>query len=453
MAEKEKATQEREPRIGVYVCHCGINIAHTVDVRRVAEAIGKLPNVVVSETYPYMCSDPGQNLIKEAVRKHDLTGVVVAACSPRMHEPTFRTAVSDVGINPYMFDMANIREQCSWIHDDTDEATAKAIDLVRAAVARASHLAPLTEREVPVTPSALVVGGGIAGIQAALDIADAGYQVHLVEKEGTIGGHMAQLDKTFPTLDCSACILTPRMVDVSRHPNIDLMTYSELADIQGYVGNFTATVRQKPRYVDLEKCTNCGLCYANCPIRNVPQLREPPGVPRDLALEDRRKLDEMIAEHGADAEQLIQILQDVNVEYNYLPADALKYVGYRIGVPPATIYHVASFYTAFSLEQRGRRIIKVCMGTACHARGAVRVLEEIERTLGIGPGETTADMEYTLLTVNCLGCCALGPVVVVDNEYHSVSPGEAESILALPSWARPDAADAGGGGSAAEGTE
>jgi NADH:ubiquinone oxidoreductase subunit E/NAD-dependent dihydropyrimidine dehydrogenase PreA subunit len=444
-------TRDREPRIGVYVCHCGINIAYTVDVRRVADAIGKLPNVVVSETYPYMCSDPGQNLIKDDIKKHDLTGVVVAACSPRMHEPTFRTAVSDVGINPYMFDMANIREQCSWIHDDTEEATAKAIDLVRAAVARASHLEPLTEREVPVTPSALVVGGGIAGIQAALDIAEAGYQVHLVEKEGTIGGHMAQLDKTFPTLDCSACILTPRMVDVSRHPNIDLMTYSELADIQGYVGNFTATVRQKPRYVDLEKCTNCGLCYANCPIRNVPQLREPPGVPRDLALEDRTKLDEMIAEHGAEAEQLIQILQDVNVEYNYLPADALKYVGYRIGVSPATIYHVASFYTAFSLEQRGRRIIKVCMGTACHARGAVRVLEEIERTLGIGPGETTADMEYTLLTVNCLGCCALGPVVVVDNEYHSVSPGEAESILALPSGKRSEAR--GGGGSAAEGTE
>jgi len=328
--------------------------------------------------------------------------------------------------------MANIREQCSWIHDDTDEATTKAIDLVRAAVARASHLEPLVEREVPVTPSALVIGGGIAGIQASLDIAEAGYQVHLVEKEGTIGGHMAQLDKTFPTLDCSACILTPKMVDVSRHPNIDLMTYSELADIQGYVGNFTATVREKPRYVDLEKCTNCGLCYANCPIRNVPQLREPTGIPRGLAESDRKKLDEMIAEHGADTEQLIQILQDVNVEYNYLPVDALKYVAYRLGVDPATIYHVASFYTAFSLEERGRRIIKVCVGTACHARGAVRVLEELERTLGIGPGETTEDMEYTLLTVNCLGCCALGPVVVVDNEYHSVSPGEAGSLVALP---------------------
>jgi NADH:ubiquinone oxidoreductase subunit E/NAD-dependent dihydropyrimidine dehydrogenase PreA subunit len=435
MSENEKATQEREPRIGVYVCHCGINIAYTVDVRHVAEAIGKLPNVVVSETYPYMCSDPGQNLIKADIEKHDLTGVVVAACSPRMHEPTFRKAVSDVGINPYMFDMANIREQCSWIHDETDEATAKAIDLVRAAVARASHLEPLTEREVPVTPSALVVGGGIAGIQAALDIADAGYQVHLVEKDGTIGGHMAQLDKTFPTLDCSACILTPKMVDASRHPKIDLMTYSEVENIEGYVGNFTATVRQKARYVDLEKCTNCGLCYANCPIRNAPQLREPPGIPRDLADGDRKRLDEIIADHGADREQLIQILQDVNAEHNHLPVDALKYVAYRLGVEPATIYHVASFYTAFSLEPRGRRIIKVCMGTACHARGAVRVLEELERTLGIGPGETTADMEFTLLTVNCLGCCALGPVVVVDNDYHSVSPGEAESLLAFPAGA------------------
>jgi NADH:ubiquinone oxidoreductase subunit E/NAD-dependent dihydropyrimidine dehydrogenase PreA subunit len=429
--EGKKVKQEpEEPRLGVYICHCGINIAYTVDVRRVAEAASSFPNVVVSKTYPYMCSDPGQGLIKADIEEQGLTGVVVAACSPRMHEPTFRAAVADAGVNPYMFDMANIREQCSWIHEHTDEATAKAIDVVRAAVARASHLAPLVEREVPVTPAALVVGGGISGIQAALDIAEAGYQVHLVEKDASIGGRMAQLDKTFPTLDCSACILTPKMVDASRHPNINLMTHSELKDVQGYVGNFAATVTRKARYVDLEKCTNCGLCYANCPVRNVPQLREPVGIPRTLSNKDRARLDEIIADHGRVPGELIQILQDVNVEYNHLPADALKYVGYSLGVPPATVFHVASFYTAFSLEPRGRRIIKVCMGTACHARGAVKVLEELERKLGIGPGETTEDLEYTLLTVNCLGCCALGPVVVVDNDYYSVAPGRADAVLA-----------------------
>ncbi len=418
------------PRIGVYVCHCGINIAYTVDVRRVAEVASSFPGVVVAKTYPYMCSEPGQSLIKTDIREHGLTTVVVAACSPRMHEPTFRAAVADAGINPYLFEMVNIREQCSWIHEHTEAATEKAIDLVRAGVARAALLAPLTEREVDVIPAALVIGGGIAGIQAALDIADAGFKVHLVEKEPTIGGHMAQLDKTFPTLDCSACILTPKMVDAGRHPNIDLMTYSRVTDVAGYVGNFKVTVTKKARYVDLDKCTNCGLCYENCPIRNVPQLREPSGIPSGLTDDDRKKLDEIIAARGEDEEELIQILQDVNNEYNYLPADALKYVGLRLGVPPATVYHVASFYTAFSLEPRGRRIVKVCVGTACHARGAMKVLEELERTLGIGPGETTEDMEYTLLTVNCLGCCALGPVVVVDDEYHSVLPGGVEAILA-----------------------
>jgi NADH:ubiquinone oxidoreductase subunit E/NAD-dependent dihydropyrimidine dehydrogenase PreA subunit len=421
---------EREPRVGVYVCHCGINIAYMVDVRRVAEVASTFPNVVVSKTYPYMCSDPGQTLIKEDIEKNDLTAVVVAACSPRMHEPTFRAALADAGVNQYLFDMANIREQCSWITEDPEAATEKAIDLVRAAAARATHLKPLIEREVPVIPEALVVGGGIAGIQSALDIAEAGYRVHLVEKDATIGGRMAQLDKTFPTLDCSACILTPKMVDAGRHPNIDLMTYSEIKETEGYIGNFTATITRKARYVDIDKCTNCGLCYAECPIRNVPQLREPPGIPRDLADGDRGKLDEIIAEHGADAEELIQILQDVNIEYNYLPVDALKYVSFRLGIPPATIYHVASFYTSFSLEPRGKQIIKVCMGTACHARGAVRVLEELERRLGIGPGETTDDLAYTLLTVNCLGCCALGPVVVMDNEYHSVAPGGTDDVFA-----------------------
>ena len=264
MAEKSTSS---ELKLGVYICHCGINIAHTVDVEKVAEVAGSLPGVAVAKTYPYMCSDPGQSLICADIEEHGLSGVVVAACSPRMHEPTFRAAVTSVGMNPYMFEMANIREHCSWIHDDKDAATEKAIDLVRAAVARAKHLEGRTEREIEVIPEALVIGGGVAGIQAALDIADAGYKVHLVEKEPSIGGRMAQLDKTFPTLDCSACILTPKMVDVSRHENIDLMVYSEVEDITGYVGNFKVVVRKKATSVDRHLCNSCGDCIEKCPVK------------------------------------------------------------------------------------------------------------------------------------------------------------------------------------------
>jgi heterodisulfide reductase subunit A len=262
----DKSTARRQ-KLGVYICHCGINIAHTVDVEKVAEEAGKLPGVAIARTYPYMCSDPGQSLICSDIEEHGLTGVVVAACSPRMHEPTFRAAIASAGLNPYVFDMANIREQCSWIHDDKEAATEKAIDLVRSAVARAAYLEELSEREIDVVPEALVIGGGIAGIQAALDIADAGFKVHLVEREPSIGGHMAQLDKTFPTLDCSACILTPKMVDAGRHPNIDLMVYSEVEDITGYVGNFKVSVRKRATSVDRHLCNSCGDCVAKCPSK------------------------------------------------------------------------------------------------------------------------------------------------------------------------------------------
>lgn len=255
-----------EPRIGVYVCHCGINIARTVDVRAVAEYAGKLPQVIVSRDYLYMCSEPGQELIRKDIREFGLTRVVVAACSPRMHEPTFRGAVFGAGMNPYLFEMANIREQCSWVHDDRDEATAKAKDLVRSAVARAGLLEELFDKEAAVTEAVLVIGGGVAGIQAALDTAQAGFKTYLVEKTPSIGGHMAQLDKTFPTLDCSACILTPKMVEVARHPNIELLAYSEVTEVTGSMGNFRVKVRKKPRYVN-EKCTNCGLCAEACVMK------------------------------------------------------------------------------------------------------------------------------------------------------------------------------------------
>ena len=233
-------------RVGVYVCHCGINIAATVDVETVAAFAKTLPNVVVAKDYTYMCSDPGQDLIKTDIKEHGLTHVVVASCSPTMHEPTFRRAVSEAGVNPYCYEMANIREQCSWVHKDRVRATEKAKHIVASAVAKAALLQPLEEREADVTPAALVIGGGIAGIAASLDIADAGFKVYLVEKEPTIGGRMAQLNRTYPTLESSLELLGPKMKAVAEHPNIEVLTSSEVVGIEGYIGNFQVQVRQSP---------------------------------------------------------------------------------------------------------------------------------------------------------------------------------------------------------------
>ena len=252
------------PRIGVYICHCGINIGSVVDVDAVVEHASRLPGVAVARNYSYMCSDPGQGMIKDDIEKEKLNRVIVASCSPRMHEPTFRNTLKDAGLNPYFLEMANIREQVSWVHEDKEVATEKAKKLVEAAVAKALLLEALEEKEVDVTPSCLIIGAGIAGIQAALDVADAGFKAYLVDKNPSVGGHMSQLDKTFPTLDCSACILTPKMVDVANHPNIELMTYSQVEEVEGYVGNFKVKIRKKARYVDFDKCTGCGDCAEAC---------------------------------------------------------------------------------------------------------------------------------------------------------------------------------------------
>ena len=254
-------------RIGVFICWCGSNIAATVDVKKVAETIKSEPGVVYSEDYQYMCSENGQQLIRQAIKEHNLTGIVVGSCSPRMHEATFRKTAEAAGLNPYMVEIANIREHCSWIHKDMDEATEKAIVLVRTAIAKVKLNAPLQAGESPVKKRALVIGGGIAGIQAALDIADAGFEVDIVEKNATIGGRMAQLDKTFPTLDCSACILTPKMVDCAQHEKIDILSYSEVEEVKGFVGNFNVKIRRKARYVDEKKCTGCKICMEKCPSK------------------------------------------------------------------------------------------------------------------------------------------------------------------------------------------
>lgn len=264
-----------KPRVGVYVCHCGTNIAGTVDVESVARWAGEsLPGVVVAREYKYMCSSLGQDLIQQDIEKEGLERVVVAACSPHLHEKTFRRACAKAGLNPFLMQMANIREHVSWATEDRALATDKARAEVAAAVRRVEHHRPLEPVKVPVNPATLVVGGGIAGIQAALELADAGYPVYLVEREPSIGGHMAQFDKTFPTLDCAACILTPRMSEVGQHENVTLMAYSEVEEVTGYVGNFHVRVRKKARFVNEATCTGCGVCIEKCPQSVVDEVFE-----------------------------------------------------------------------------------------------------------------------------------------------------------------------------------
>lgn len=257
-------------RIGVFVCWCGSNIAKTVDVAAVAEAAKSFPGVVYATDYKYMCSEPGQNMVKDAIVEHKLDRIVIASCSPRLHEPTFQRCIGEAGLNPYMVEMANIREQCSWVHERTPETTEKAIELTRMAVAKVAKNEPLFRNKISLNRKALVIGGGIAGIQAALDIADAGYPVVLVERTPSIGGHMAQYDKTFPTLDCAACILTPKMVDCASHPLIDIWSYSEVEEVNGFVGNFEVKIRKKAKSVIEDKCTGCGVCMEKCPKKGIP---------------------------------------------------------------------------------------------------------------------------------------------------------------------------------------
>lgn len=253
-------------RIGVFICHCGINIAGTVDVKKVAQEMSNYPDVIHAEDYVYMCSDPGQNLIMDTIQEKKLDGVVVACCSHNLHESTFRNAARLAGINAFQCEIANIREQCSWVHKNMDEATEKALKITKSIIEKVRWNEPLKPISVPVTKKVLVIGGGIAGIQASIDLANSGLEVIMVEKAPSIGGRMIQLSETFPTLDCSQCILTPKMVEVAKHPKIQLMTYSEVQEVSGYVGNFKVKILKKPTYVDPEKCTLCDECTRVCPV-------------------------------------------------------------------------------------------------------------------------------------------------------------------------------------------
>ncbi|MDO5851462.1 MAG: CoB--CoM heterodisulfide reductase iron-sulfur subunit A family protein [Methanobacteriaceae archaeon] len=265
MAEDNQ--KDEEIRVGVYVCHCGVNIGGVVNCEEVSEYAKTIPNVVVAREYKYMCSDPGQTLIQNDIKEQNLNRVVVAACSPRLHEPTFRRAVKEAGLNPFLFEFANLREQDSWVHmNEPEAATAKAKDLVRMACAKARLLKPLEAEKVSVDKTAMVIGGGVSGIQTALDLGDMGFKTYLIERNPTISGRMGQLDKTFPTLDCSMCILAPKMVDAGKHENIELISYAEVKKVDGYIGNFKVTITKKPRYVNEETCTGCGVCQEVCPI-------------------------------------------------------------------------------------------------------------------------------------------------------------------------------------------
>ena len=417
-------------RVGVFVCWCGANIAETVDSPEVARYAATLPGVVISQDYRYTCSEPGQRMITDAIQEHKLTGVVVASCSPRMHESTFRKTAATVGLNPYMLEMANIREHCSWAHTDRAEATQKAKDLVRLIVEKIRRNRPLAPITVPVTQRVMVIGAGIAGIQAALDVAAAGYEVVMVERKPSIGGYMAQLDETFPTLDCSQCILTPRMVDIMQSDKIKLYTYSEVESVDGYIGNFEVKIRKKARSVDIDKCTGCGDCYINCMSRNRISIPDRVSVADRLDPDMKKTLDEILEPAAGKRGVLISVLQDIQKEYKYLPPDALRYASERLDVPLSRTYSLARFYNSFSLTPRGKYIVRVCMGTACHVKGAGLILHALERLLGVEAGATTEDGNFTLEPVRCLGCCGLAPVMTINDDlYGAVTQAKLPKIL------------------------
>jgi len=280
-----------------------------------------------------------------------------------------------------------------------------------------------------VVGSTMVVGSGISGIQAALDLADAGFRVYLLEKGASIGGVMAQLDKTFPTNDCSMCILAPKLVSVARHPNITIVTNAEIEKVSGLAGSFFVTVRKKPRFVDETKCTGCGLCMANCPVRQVIQMdTEEEKV--ELNADDCSRVEEIFRSHAKHRSSLMPILHAINEDYNYLPQDLLRYVAAEIDVPLNEVFNIATFYNSFSLVPKGRHTIAICRGTACHVRGSARILDRLEQELGITDGQTTDDLRFTLRNVRCIGCCSIAPAVRIGREtYGNVRPNQITNML------------------------
>jgi NADH:ubiquinone oxidoreductase subunit E len=325
--------------------------------------------------------------------------------------------------------MASVREQVSWVTEDPDEATSKAKTLAAAAINRVNYHESLAAREVKVHPDVLVVGGGIAGMQASLDIARAGHKVYLVERQPTIGGHMLQFDKTFPTLDCAACIGTPKMVSVGQDQNIELKTYSEVQEVNGFVGNYKVKIRRKPRYVDVDKCTGCGECVLSCVVQNAIQIPEKPPLPV-MEVEEENAPDAALTAHESRRSDLIAILIEINDKLGYLPRPVLTNLADRLDIPLSEVFRVASFYAQFRFQPMGKHQIMVCQGTACHVQGSRRILDVVIKKLGIEPGETTPDLEFSLDRVACFGACALAPVVVInDKVFGGMSPVKVEQMI------------------------
>ncbi len=277
----------------------------------------------------------------------------------------------------------------------------------------------------------MVLGAGVAGIQASLDLADMGYKVYLVEDKPSIGGAMAQLDKTFPTNDCAMCLLSPKLVDTARHQNIEIITNAELQKVDGLAGNFTVTINKKPRYIDEEKCTGCGTCMDNCPVRNIAHFEEVDELGKvQLDEEDRQKLEQTIVAHEAERASVISVLQDINAHYRYLPENVLRHTARALDIPLSLVYSIATFYNSFSLVPRGKYVVRVCMGTACHVKGGRQILQSLERMLKINSGSTTEDMMFSLEDVRCLGCCGLAPVITINDDlYGSVTQAKLPKIL------------------------
>ncbi len=278
----------------------------------------------------------------------------------------------------------------------------------------------------------MVLGAGVAGIQASLDLADMGYKVYLVEDKPSIGGAMAQLDKTFPTNDCSMCLLSPKLVDTARHPNIEIITNAELQKLDGQAGNFTVTINKRPRYIDEEKCTGCGTCTNNCPVRNIAHFEDVDELGKiQLSDEDHQVLQDILAKHEAERAAVISVLQDINVQYRHLPEDVLRHTAGALDIPLSRVYNIATFYNAFSLTPRGKNVIRVCLGTACYVKGGTKILEAVQRELNVEVDGTTEDSKFSLETVSCLGCCGQSPVVTVGEDiYGYVSQSKIPKILA-----------------------
>lgn len=280
------------------------------------------------------------------------------------------------------------------------------------------------------TGAVLVMGGGIAGIQASLDLAESGFKVYLIEKNPSIGGHMPQLDKTFPTNDCAMCILAPKLVDCGRHPNVEIITQAEIEELKGEAGNFTVSINKKPRFVDSSKCTGCGICVENCPVQYKIYLEPEERIKIGLSLEDLEKVDKIIDEYRNKKGTLVPILHEINAEYRYLPENVLRYISEELDIPLSLIYQIATFYDAFKLVKMGLYTIKVCAGTACYIKGGDRIVEAFERELGIKRGETTEDQRFSLEMVNCLGCCGQAPVLMVEEEvYGHMTPAKVKKVL------------------------